>query len=269
MLAGALALSPPLVVPPFRLPTLPNTLPLNRWLRRWMQRVGLVAKAVGMTSLTSGSSDTDATSYNTASITPTANRLVLLAVANTVASGTPNTPTVSGNSLTWVEVATVLRTSTSRLTLFRALGTPTSGATNIAYGGQTQTSCAWSMAEFVGVDTSGTNGSGAVVQSGTNTATATSLTVTLAAFGSVNNATYGTFFVGLVTAITPGAGFSEIHDVAFTNEGNNRDLESEWRSDNDTTVDASWTGSNQAAGIAIEIRAAAAAAAFTPRVIIL
>ena len=80
-------------------------------------------------SLTSGSSATDATSYATASITPTANKLVLLAVFNRVAAGTANAPTATGCGLTWVQVATSLGTTAlRRLTLFRALGSaPSAG----------------------------------------------------------------------------------------------------------------------------------------------
>ena len=44
------------------------------------------------------------------------------------------------------------------------------------------------LLEFDGMDTSGTNGSGAIVQSATNKVTsANALTVTLSAFGSSNN----------------------------------------------------------------------------------
>jgi hypothetical protein len=48
--------------------------------------------------------------------------------------------------------------------------------------------------EFTGIDTSGTNGTGAVVQSAADSATSTTeLTLELAAFGSPNNATFAAF----------------------------------------------------------------------------
>lgn len=59
--------------------------------------------AIAFNPLTSGADTTDAISFTTASITPGANRLILLVVQ--VASTNPApTPTVTGNGLTWVEV---------------------------------------------------------------------------------------------------------------------------------------------------------------------
>ena len=60
---------------------------------------------IASSNLTVGGSGTDATSFTTASVTPSANALVLCAVENSV-SGTPATPTLSGNGLTWVQIAT-------------------------------------------------------------------------------------------------------------------------------------------------------------------
>lgn len=213
--------------------------------------------------LTGGGSTTDATSFATASITPTANRLVLLAVLSTLASA-PNIPTATGNGLTWVTINNVtfntIGTPRSRLTVLRALGaSPSAGAITIDFDGQTQLSCCWSVAEFDGIDTGGTNGSGAIVQSATNRAdsSAAALAVTLAAFGSVNNATYGAFGSDLNGSFTPGTDFNEIHDVAQATA--NQTLQTEWRADNDTSVDATPNTTGDLGGIGIEIKAAAAA----------
>jgi hypothetical protein len=113
--------------------------------------------------------------------------------------------------------------------------------------------------EFSGIDTSGTDGSGAVVQSVTNSGTPlSSLTVTLAAFGSVDNATYGTFSTnGNVTGWTPGSGFTLIHEQANATDGPS--FATEFRADNDTSVDATQPGSGDMGGIAVEIKAASAA----------
>ena len=223
-----------------------------------------------LTALTGSSSSADATSYPTASVTPSANQLILLAVLNTKAASPPTTPTASGNGLTWVEVATVtfdtIASPLKRLTLFRALGaSPTGEAITIDFGGVTQTGCIWSVSEVDSVDTGGTNGSAAVVQSATNNAnTGTSLTVTLAAFGSTDNATYGGFGINDDVAINPGTGFTEIHDNVITVVpicGS----ETEWRNDNDTSVDASASdaANKRWGGIAIEIKFAAAGGAAT------
>lgn len=212
--------------------------------------------AVTANHLTSSGSETAQSSYNTASVSPGSNRLILVAVLQG-RSGGGNVPTLSGNGLTWQLVASsALFTSFYKMHLFRSMGaSPSTGAITIDFGGQNQTRVTWSVVEFDGVDTGGTDGSAAVVQSASNTGTAvTSLTVTLAAFGSADNATYGTFGTDQVGDITPGTGFTELSDVSHGQRH-----ETEWRSDNDTSVDVSWSGSSDAGGIAVEIKAFSAA----------
>lgn len=219
-------------------------------------------------ALTSGASGTDATSYATASIAPTANNLVLAACLN-ADNEVPVTPTASGGGLsTWVEVRTVtlLGPARRRLTVFRGLSaTPTSGALTFDFAGNTQLTCSWSVAQFENVDLTGTNGSGAVVQSvPTVDAFGTSITMTLAAFGSANNATYGAVIIDdSAEGQTPGGGFTEIHDVPDVDPTLANVLFTEWRNDNDTTVDESSASSLDRSGIAVEIKFAAAAAAGT------
>ncbi len=186
------------------------------------------------TGLTSSFSDTNATSYATASITPTGNQLVLAAVISSVtASGPPNAPTLSGNGLTWVQVATVTWNTTalplSRLTVFRSLGgAPSTGAVTIDFAGQTQSECLWSVTQYAHVDTSGTNGSGAVVQSGTNRAdTATSLTVALSAISNASNAGWAAFGTNLGSTQTAKPGFAKLDEQ--TSAVPATDLMTEWR----------------------------------------
>lgn len=119
--------------------------------------------AVTSAHLTTGSSTTNASSYATASITPAANRLVLLATLVSVGASPTPTITVTGNGLTWVQVDTTVAAART-VVVFRAMGaSPTAGAVTIA--GTSLTSCLWSIVQFDGVDTSGTNGSGAIAQS--------------------------------------------------------------------------------------------------------
>ena len=222
--------------------------------------------AITQAPLTSGSSTTNASSYATASHTPTGNRLVFAAVISRLNGAVPNTPTATGNGLTWVQVTTVafntIATARSRLTVFRGMvASPSAGATTFDFAAQTQGSCAWSIKEFASIDTGGTDGSAAVVQSATNSvdASVAALVVTLAAFGSADNATYGAFGGSQGTgSFTPGAGFTEIHDVPETSPA--IVIETEWRNDNDTSVDATPNASADMGGIAIEIKAAVAAA---------
>jgi hypothetical protein len=169
---------------------------------------------------------------------------------------------VTGNGLTWVEVAKVgvaLNSGSNynaQLSLYRAMGaSPSAGAITINVGFNC-VSCAWSLIEFSGIDTSGTNGSGAIVQSVTNTAsTVTSITGTLSAFSSAGNATYGAFGAsdsgGVPRTFTAGTGYTEIHDTGSTFSA----VFTEFRSDNDTTVDATASASTNIGVIAVEIKA--------------
>jgi hypothetical protein len=209
--------------------------------------------AVTATHLTTASNGDTQSSYTTASITLTANRLGLLAVAsNKSGGGTAATPTVSG----WTLVRSVEVDTDIRLTLFRRLaGSDSTGALTIDFGGENQSRCQWSIAEFDGIDTGGVNGANAVVQSADNSATSgTSLTVTLAAFGDVNNATYGAIIRQFAQeAIVVGSGFTELGQSAI---GTTRVIQSEWKNSNDTSVDWSWTtAASLVAGIGIEIKA--------------
>lgn len=219
--------------------------------------------ALAAANLTSGVSNTDATSYDTASITPTANALVLLAVSSRRSGATPSEPTASGCGLTWVVEDTQLSysagTPNRRLTLFRGMGaSPTTGAITISIA-DTQTECAWSVDEFTGVDTSGTNGSGAIVQNTSNNdagSVATTCTLTLSSFASANNMAYGAKTHTGNTATTPGTGFTELAEQ--TSAENGTGFQTQYKL-NDTTVDWSWTGNNSWFAIAIEVKEAIAA----------
>jgi hypothetical protein len=227
--------------------------------------------AVSIANLTSGSDPTSTTSWSTASITPTANNLILISfVLRNGSSVNPTVSSVTGNSLTWVLVNSINYDSsgTSRRTKFvyRALGSsPTSGAVTIT-AGETDSGAIWTVDQFSGVDTSGTNGSGAIVQSATNkdeAASSSTLTVTLSAFSSSANATFGVFASadGNDTT-TAGTGFSKIGDVASTNANVAIRLTSEFKSTNDTSVDMTFLTAGQIGGIAIEIKAAAASTTY-------
>lgn len=169
--------------------------------------------AITVTHLTSGGSTTNAKSYDTASITPTANRLVLAFVSLGDAAENAGLPDgLSGCGLTWVEVdrRDDWTTGTYRTTaVYRAMGaSPTTGAVTIdmTVSDLQQNACVWSIFEVAGVDTSGTNGSGAIVQSVDNAgAAASSLTVTLAAFASSNNRHFAGFSADLNEALVDDA----------------------------------------------------------------
>lgn len=193
--------------------------------------------------------NTDAASYTSVSHSPTGNRLQLVAVGSALGS-LPNIPTLTGNGATFAQVATVTNAGVVRLTYFRSLqASYTPGTVAIDFGGQTQSQCFYSFSEFDGIDLGGSNGSAAIIQSNTNiTAGATSLTVTLGAFANPNNATVGGFYWDSGGVGTVGSGFTILGQASGERSGG-----TEWRNDNDTTVDMSWAGSLAALGIAIEL----------------
>lgn len=216
--------------------------------------------AISGSTLGSQADTTNQASYSTsAAFTPTANALVLAAVVNNRVGGA-TTPTGSGNSLTYVSVGSQSFTSGQYLlTVFRALGaSPTNGVFTADFGGTNQTGCAISVVQFTGVDTSGTNGSGAVVQFKVNTGTATTpFTVTLDPFGSVNNGAYVAFGASGTGGITHKTGWTELHDVSYTIPSTG--LETQWIATNDTACEGTPTAGLDFGGLAIEIKAAAAA----------
>ena len=214
--------------------------------------IGVAHAAISPTNLATNGTNTDATSVATASISPSANTLILASIGSEVASGTANEPTASGNGLTWVVVATRVQ-GLHRITVFRALGaSPSADALTFDFAGQTQLTFVWSVIEVSGADTSGANGSGAVIQSAVNSTSGTQvLTVTLGAFANTANATFGFFYIDANNGFTAGSGFAI---VAQTSCCGSRQA-SEWVISNDTTVDITWGVSNAtSAGIALEIQ---------------
>lgn len=218
--------------------------------------------AIAFANITTGFDTAGLSTASTASISPVANRLYLAAfVARTNISADTNTPTLSGCGITWVAVANIAwdtsSTSRKKLTLFRGLSaSPTSGALTVDYGGQAQTQHDWIVDEVSDIDTGGTSGSNAVVQSATNkneTVDTATLTATLAAFSSLSNATYGVFTTDTTVGVTVGSGFTQLATVTDAQVSALR-LMSEYKLTNDTTVDFTPGNSCMKGGIAIEIK---------------
>ncbi len=214
--------------------------------------------ALVASSITVFASDSIANSYSTVSVSPASNSLLLLAVQSSINTGTgPNTPTVTGLGLTWVQIDTLQETTNNvdRLTLFRALGTVTPGVVTADFGGEDQKTCSMTLAQITGMDGGGTNGSAAIIQSASNqnSGTNTGLTVTLGAFSGHLNGTFGAVVLrsGVILSISPGSGFTEVGETG----GNETSHETEFLASNDTSVDWSWSsGTRVAIGIAVEIK---------------
>lgn len=162
--------------------------------------------AVSGANLTAGGTATDLASYATASITPTANALVLAAMLSNHANP-PTTATCSGCGITWTLVDSVtfssLAAPTFRGHLFRGTSaSPTTGALTFDFGGASQLNCNWSINEFTGVNLSA--GSQGIVQNAQDRRNSgvQPNTLSLAAFADANNATYQVLFIQ-GTADTP------------------------------------------------------------------
>ena len=220
--------------------------------------------AIAISNLTYGDSGVGGgTSFSSSSISPSSNALVLLSVSSRTGISTdPNIPTVTGNGLTWVQVATLVFDTTSssrrRLTVFRAMGaSPSNGAVTVDFAGQTQTDYSYAVDQSTGTDTTGTNGSGAIVQSVSNSdesGSASSITATLAAFSNAGNATFGAFAEAATFGFTVGSGFTLL-GAATGSADTGIMCNTEYKLSNDTTVDGSWSGAGEIGCIAIEINA--------------
>lgn len=209
--------------------------------------------AIVATNLDGGRVQTVA-SQATASISPVANSLILVSVQNHVGSGTPNTPTVTGASMTWVAINTA-GTGLHKTTIFRGLSSsPGSGALTIDFASQSQNAVLWSVDQFTNVDPGGANGANAVVQSATQTTTgsSTGITVTLGAFSNTNNATYGMVGTDQTPGISVGGSFSSLNHQT----GSGGESSAEWAVSNQTSVNWTWgSASLTATAVAVEIKA--------------
>lgn len=222
--------------------------------------------ALTRTLLTAGGDTTNGNVYTTASITPGANRLILLAVQLDPA-GSGVTPTITGCGLTWVLIArNIVANSTRTVLLFRARGAaPTTGPVTID-AGALQDGCIWFVVEYNGADTSGTNGSGAIVQVMDAEGVETAVTSVDLPFGAPVDPANETFaIVGQSTgaAQTAGTGWTQLsyQGIATPTQA----AASQYANPAQQNVRASFGASTNAFVAAVEVKAgvSAAAAAFS------
>lgn len=175
--------------------------------------------AVACTLLTAGSTTTDGTSASTAPIQPGANRAVLAGVTS-CNSGGPVVATMSGNGLTWdlAGSTSYAASNARRLTVRRAMGSaPTSEPLTFDFGVQTQTCFAWVVVECTGVDTSGSNGSGAaaeVTTASSGASTVTTIHTSLGAFPDERDRNVTFTALNIVNTVSPDLEFLELADVS-------------------------------------------------------
>lgn len=213
------------------------------------------------TLLTTG--NTNGTGGTTASVSLSANSLILVAVATEKGStANPSTPSVSGASRTWTQVSTYEPGADRRLTIFRSLSATANSGTLTISGVDSGSDIYWIVAEFKNVAVTGTNGADAVVQSGSAQVTSggptTGLTITLSAFTKPSNAAVGFIQnqnLGGISGFGVGSGFTALATLGKLN--------GEFKSTEDNTVNWTWSSQiNEFLGTALEIKSSPRGGAF-------
>jgi len=194
------------------------------------------------------------TSFANTSWTPPGSGLIIVFVVGRRVANV-DTPTISGNSLSWVQIGTTLDLNgDDGLSLFGAdaSGSAT-GVTTVDFDGNTQAHCIVSFYQATGVDLSGGVAS-AFVQNVTDTGTATSGSITLAAAGASANRPISGFLHVTDEVASPRTNWTEADDMHGS--GAARDLITQYRDDAfETTASATWSTSSDWGGIAAELLA--------------
>lgn len=172
------------------------------------------------THLTSAWDEVDRTSYTTASISPTASRWLVVDCYARDDGTVAIAPTISGLSggtaLSWTTEHTKVDAGTHhQVTRFYAwtTGSPVSGTIGFSFGATTYDGCGWIIYELSSdVDTSDP-----FVQTASNEGGTTSISVTLAAFGSSDNRPLVCAFHRANEGATQEAGYTEIADIFGAN----------------------------------------------------
>ena len=210
------------------------------------------------TNVASGKGADNATQQSTTSVTLRANRLALLSVVSVI--NVPNVPTVAG----WILVDSHAIGGINRVSVFRRMSASDSTQSYlIDFGGQVQFFNRWSIDQSgADVNTSGTNGSGAVVQvkhGGAVGVVQNCLLTFDSAFSSAANSTFAAFG-GSVFSATPtaGSGFTELSRAGVEPFGE-RALFVEYKPAADTTADMAWSATYDVwTGVAVEVAAGTA-----------
>jgi hypothetical protein len=209
------------------------------------------------TRLTSGRAENHSAAYTTDAISPAPNRLILAWALNVqTAAGNPDMPAAAAAGLTLEQVATVLVAGTPdrRLTCFRAMSlAPGTGAITFTFA-TLQAHCAWSIFAYDDFDPSGTNGAAAIAQHKSASGKGATLSLALDPLGDTARSIVA---AGLILRgskpVNPGAGLVEIDEQVFP-AASAATLEMAARVGGGETVSWSWTGAEDAAAIAIEIK---------------
>ncbi len=213
--------------------------------------------AITATVATQNSTSTDATNYNTASLTAAANKLYLLVVAHGNTGGATATPTATGGGLgTWVVVESNQQgTGNQRITVLRAMSASpgAAAAVNIDFAGATQHNCLWKIIEIDGVKTTGTQGADAIAESVQGDDSGTTNQVSLAGV-TAGNATFGCMTQNASTTTSAGTNFALLGDTPSSSSPSIQ-LTVVWSVTGQNPIDIPSTGTPITALIGIELEA--------------
>lgn len=183
------------------LTSLPASYSRDMYRTGWLPLVPLSTIGVFPSVMYTDHNAANASSYNIETAAVENGQTMLLGVLTYREDGTtPTTPTITASTVTWVQVAEtafdVTGNMRAKLTVFRAQANADDyydGCT-VDYGGVTQNGMAYVQLVLVGEDRGGSNGSAAVVQSATGTASGDAdVSATLSAFGASQNITIAFF----------------------------------------------------------------------------
>lgn len=208
--------------------------------------------AVAITYLNEGT--LSGSPWTTVSVSPTGEVVIKIQCAD--CSGT-TVSSISGCGLTWSQEVSNLADwggGNFREFVWKGIGTASSGTITIVFGGADPGYVTYQI-----LNVTGHNTSGMFVQApAPATGSSTTPSKTLSAFSDAGNASLGWTVVasGSDNTVSPGSGFTELGEIrraSFT-----CDMAVEWRADNDTTVDATLSGSRTWYQYGFEIAVAAA-----------
>jgi hypothetical protein len=207
-----------------------------------------------------GAGDTNAgaaTDQVTSSFARSANRLYVMLTHNTTSSpAAPNPTAVDAGGLTWVAIDGVLYDSSNRrIKAFRAMKSTglSTEATTISYSAA-PTGFMYDIYEIDGVDTGGTDGSGAVVESKVDTGSnVTTATITLADMTNVS-AVFAAFGIFVADTPTEGSGYT-LNTVVGHGTPTAR-MHSEYKLSADASAELTWTNASDWGAVFLGLKAA-------------
>lgn len=199
-----------------------------------------------------GIDNTSGDIVSTASVTPTADAVLFLAIGSSNSSGYPSDDmTVSGLGATWTQVATQTHGFRRRVWLFVGTGATGTGAVTMQYDAMSVEGpiqeVGWVLDELTGVDpttpTSGAASDGTAIEGDSSSnSTQASIGVTVAATPDAGDATYSMLVLEQDTRDgSPDAGWAELGNTTGTGHSGVRRIETAWSTTADTDVTWSWS----------------------------